>query len=443
MKSSDRAYWVAWSQIHGVGPVLLMRLYRHFSSVEAAWCATPADLLAVEGIGLQTASAIAHARSTIQPDQLLIRHEQENPNFWTPADEHYPQLLLEIPDPPPVLYYRGQILPGENRGIIPMISIVGTRKPSEYGRRWTRRIARTLAQAGFSVVSGLAMGVDAIAHHSCLECNGRTIAVVGTGVNIAYPWTNRQLAAAIAERGLIVSEYPMGTKPAAAHFPRRNRIIAGLCRATLVLEAPVKSGALITARVANEYGRDVYALPGSLDEHRAEGCLRLMSQGAHTILSETYLLEMLGAIPKLKEPSAERFNQRHQSQQRSSTRMAHQPHLAKNDTQTDSPAASGLRSPGVMLPGLKTNAGDDFGLIEHMALSSAPSQTAATVIPPPMELDANTQSVWNAIPLNTAISLDAIVQSCQLPTGDVLASLSQLELLGLVRQSAGMMYQRD
>lgn len=394
MKSSDRAYWVAWSQINGVGPVLLMRLYRHFSSVEAAWYATPAELLAVEGIGLQTASAIAQSRSNIQPDPLLARHEQENPQFWTPADGHYPRLLLEIPDPPPVLYYRGQMVPAENRGVIPMIAIVGTRQPSEYGRRWTRRITRALAQAGFSVVSGLAMGIDAIAHQSCLESNGRTIAVVGTGVNIAYPLINRQLAAVIAERGLIVSEYPMGTKPAAPNFPRRNRIIAGLSRATLVLEAPVKSGALITARVANEYGRDVYALPGSLDDHRAIGCLWLMSQGAHTILSETYLLERLGAIPKL-------------------------------------------------------NACSDLEMAEQAPFNPFPAQDSPIVSHPPVvnrppiDLDPNSQKVWDAIPLQTSISLDAIVQSCQLPTGDVLASLSQLELLGWVLQSAGMMYQRD
>lgn len=380
-----------------------MRLYRHFLSVEAAWRATPAELLAVEGIGLQTAEAISQSRSTIQPDQLLTHHEQENPNFWTPADEHYPQLLLETPDPPPVLYYRGQVVPEENQGDMPMIAIVGTRKPSEYGRRWTRRISWALTQAGFSVVSGLAMGIDAIAHQSCLETNGRTIAVVGTGVNIAYPWTNRQLAAAIAEKGLIISEYPIGTKPAAPHFPRRNRIIAGLSRATLVLEAPMKSGALITARVANEYGRDVYALPGSLDEHRAKGCLWLMSQGAHTILSEAHLLEMLGAIPKLDTLTEERFNQ-----------------------------------------GKVLSTGTDFALnTDQQMVNLEPAQVKSIVMSTSIDLDPKSQKVWEAIPHHAPISLDSIVASCQLPTGEVLASLSQLELMGLILQFAGMMYQRD
>lgn len=408
-----------------------MRLYRHFLSVEAAWQASPADLLAVEGIGLQTASAIAQSRDAIDPAELLARHEQENPNFWTPTDENYPRLLLEIPDPPPVLYYRGTVVPAEIQGTAPMIAMVGTRTPSDYGRRWTRRIARTLTKAGFCIVSGLAMGVDAIAHQSCLDSNGRTIAVVGTGVNIAYPWTNRQLATAIAERGLIVSEYPMGTKPAASNFPRRNRIIAGLCRATLVLEAPIKSGALITARVANEYGRDVYALPGSLDEHRAQGCLWLMSQGAHTILSEANLLEALGAIPNLNALPEERFNvePKQEFPQPLPQSLPKPLPIRGNSPQTRS-MATDISKP---VPSLSNVPPAD----------PLPSPPASPPASPPIELDSKSQSVWDSIPLNDSISLDAIVQCCQLPTGDVLASLSQLELLGLVIQSAGMMYQRD
>ena len=417
MKSSDRAYWVAWSQVNGVGPTLLMRLYRHFSSVETAWGASPSDLLAVEGIGLQTASAIAQARDAIDPATASSTHEQENPNFWTPTDTHYPRLLLEIPDPPPVLYYRGQVIPEENQGTRPTIAIVGTRSPSDYGRRWTRRIARALAQAGFSVVSGLAMGVDAIAHHSCLDVNGRTVAVVGTGVNIAYPWSNRKLAATIAERGLIVSEYPIGTKPAAPHFPQRNRIIAGLSRATLVLEAPIKSGALITARIANEYCRDVYALPGSLDEERAHGCLRLMSQGAHTILGETSLLEMLGAIPNLHTESDILFNQ--SKHQRSGTELGQK--------------TQALR------PNSATNSGPPF----PQPSAFTPSPEAHSPSEPSIPLDPKARKVWDALPLHGPMPLDTIVETCQCPTGEILATLSQLELMGLVLQSPGMLYQRE
>ena len=300
----ERACWLAWSQVTGVGPTLIMRLKQHFGSLVEAWEASPIELETVEGFGRQTAKAVAERRSHLNPEALLRQHEQENPHFWTPADANYPRLLLEIPDPPPVLYYRGQVHPEENRGLIAGIAIVGTRDPSEYGRRWTRKISTALAQAGFTVVSGLAEGVDTEAHRSCLNAGGRTIAVLGTGVNITYPWSNHALAKQITKQGLLVSEYPAGTQPDRVNFPRRNRIIAGLCRVTLVLEAPQKSGALITARLANDYGRDIYVLPGSLDNPRAIGCLELLNQGAHVILSEDKLLEMLGTLPQLHANSA-------------------------------------------------------------------------------------------------------------------------------------------
>ena len=295
----ERAFWLAWSQVAGVGAILIRRLSDRFGSLEKAWEAEPHELLAVDGLGLQTASAIAIDRQRINPEKLLHQHEQENPHFWTPAEAEYPHLLLEIPDPPPVLYYQGVVEPLENRGAIPAIAIVGTRDPSDYGRRWTRKLSVALAQAGFLVVSGLADGIDTEAHASCLNAGGRTIAVMGTGVDVVYPFSNRSLAQRIAKQGLLLSEYPVGTQPDRVNFPRRNRIIAGLSRATLVLEAPQKSGALITARLANDYSRDVYVLPGSLDNKRCRGCLDLLYQGAHAILGEAHLLELLEALPRL------------------------------------------------------------------------------------------------------------------------------------------------
>jgi DNA processing protein len=296
----ERAFWLAWSRINGIGPILLKRLEKHFGSLVTAWDATPGDLMAVEGLGVQTAECIVAERRQIDPIALLRQHERENPRFWTPADPEYPRLLLELPDPPSTLYYRGNPDPQENRGLVPMIGIVGTRAPSVYGRQWTRRVTKALVENGFTVVSGLAEGIDTEAHRSCVEADGRTIAVMGTGVDIAYPWFNRNLYRQILQSGLVVSEYPAGTQPDRIHFPRRNRIIAGLCRALVVMEAPQKSGALITAHLANEYGRDVYVLPGSLDNPKAIGCLNLLNHGAQVILSESHLLEMLGTIPQLQ-----------------------------------------------------------------------------------------------------------------------------------------------
>ncbi|MEO0410104.1 MAG: DNA-processing protein DprA, partial [Cyanobacteria bacterium P01_A01_bin.135] len=188
----------------------------------------------------------------------------------------------------------------ENQAQALGVAIVGTRQPTEYGRRWTYRIAQALARAGVTVISGLADGIDAIAHQAALEVGGRTLAVMGTGVNLVYPRRNRALAERILSQGLLLSEYPTGTPPDRTRFPQRNRIIAGLSRAVLILEAPQKSGALITARVANEYARDVYALPGSLDNPKSSGCLALIERGASMILGEAALLEALGAIPAIE-----------------------------------------------------------------------------------------------------------------------------------------------
>ena len=296
---AERAFWLAWSQIPGIGPILIKRLQQQFDTLAAAWQAQPRQLGQVEGFGQNIVQKVVQERSRLDPETFLQEHQQKNPNFWTPVDPEYPRLLLETPSPPPVLYYQGVVDPQENLGIRPAVGIVGTREPSEYGKRWTRKISTALAKKGFTVVSGMAQGIDTEAHRACVDAGGRTLAVLGTGVDIVYPPRNRNLYEDIQKQGLVLSEYPAGTQPDRSHFPRRNRIIAGLSRAVLVMEAPTKSGALITANVANDFCRDVYVLPGSLDNPNAIGCLGLLSRGAHVILNEGHLLEMLGAIPQL------------------------------------------------------------------------------------------------------------------------------------------------
>ena len=226
----------------GLEPFRFDGLDEHFGSLQSAWEASYDELLAVGGIGDQIAARVVKDRRRFDPEALLEQHQQANPNFWTPIDSDYPRWLLEIPDAPPVLYYQGRVEPLENQGIQPAVAIVGTRKPSDYGRRWARRLSAALAQAGVTVVSGLADGIDTEAHQSCLDAGGRTIAVMGTGLDVVYPQFNRALAEQIARQGLLLSEYSVGTATDRGHFPRRNRIIAGLCRATLVIEAPQKSG---------------------------------------------------------------------------------------------------------------------------------------------------------------------------------------------------------
>ncbi|MDB9458223.1 DNA-processing protein DprA [Dolichospermum circinale CS-1225] len=296
----ERKYWLAWSQISGVGPILIQRLQQHFSNLETAWKASPGELRKVEGFGIQTLEKVIQQKSRLNPEQLLTQHQQINPHFWTPADPEYPQLLREIPTPPPLLYYRGVIDLQENSGQKPLVGIVGTRQPTEYGIKWTRQISTALAKNGFTVVSGMAEGIDTESHSATLKAGGRTIAVMGTGVDVIYPHKNRDLYQQILKSGIVISEYPAKTPPNRTHFPRRNRIIAGLSRAVLVMEAPLKSGALITATYANEFNRDVYALPGKIDDQPSQGCLKLISQGAGLINHQlNELLIMLGAIPQI------------------------------------------------------------------------------------------------------------------------------------------------
>ena len=297
--NSERAYWLAWSQMKGVGSILLKRLHHHFGSLEAAWHADGSDLLTVDGIGLTLASDVIQQRLVTDPFSALGQFEQQHPNFWTPADEAYPPLLYEITDPPPLLFYRGQTELINAVQTFPSVGIVGTRSPSAYGQRWTCRLTQQLVAHDVMIISGLAAGIDRWAHQQALENEGLTIAVLGTGVDQAYPWSNRTLQAKVAERGLLLSEHPNGTPPDRTHFPRRNRIIAGLSRAVVVTEAPARSGALITARLANDYGRDVFALPGSLDNPCSRGCLDLISQGAQIILDETTLIRELVQMPQL------------------------------------------------------------------------------------------------------------------------------------------------
>ena len=379
-QKQGRSYWLAWSQILGIGPVLLRRLEQYFGTLEAAWAGSIEELKLVEGLGVQLGQRIVEKRSTINPGEFLEEHSIRNPHFWTPADPDYPRLLLETPNPPSVLYYRGKVKPLENQGVIPAIAIVGTRDPSPYGKKWTQRIATILAKKGFMIVSGMAAGIDTEAHRACLEVGQRTIAVVGTGVDIAYPPRNQGLYRDIVKQGLVVSEYPQGTPPDRTHFPQRNRIIAGLCRAILVMEAPTKSGALITAYIANEYNRDIYVLPGSLDNEKSLGCLGLVSRGAQLILGEEQLLEMLGDLPNL-DPLG-------------STQPATQQEL-------------------------------------FSALNPAVAQ-----LPP------NLAKVLQVISIEV-ITFDAIVQTLQTSAAEVAGALLQLELMGLVTQLPGMRYQRN
>lgn len=304
----EKIYWLAWSKIKGLGAVSLKRIYDYFGNLELSWKTNSQELMKIEGIGKKLCLYIEEEKRKINPEELYLKHLEKNPLFWNPHESEYPQLLLEIPSPPPILYYQGQVNRRENQGLSPLIAIVGTRKPTEHGKRWTYNISKALGENGFTVVSGLAEGIDTVAHRGCLDGGGRTIAVLGNGLERVYPANNRQLMTEIAEKGLILTEYEYGSIPERGNFPARNRIVAGLCRAVLVMEAPEKSGALITARYANEFNRDVYTLPNTPDNVKARGCLRLIHNGAEVIITPEELLSSLGVIPHFESSQLSLFS---------------------------------------------------------------------------------------------------------------------------------------
>ena len=416
--ATERAYWLAWSQIKQVGPVAIKRLWEHFGSLEVAWRSPTSELLAVDGIGLLTAEKIASQRPQLDPDKLLAQHEEKNQSFWTPADADYPALLFAINDPPPVLYYRGNLRLNAMPNVL-TVGMVGTRRPSPYGQRWTQKISRYLTKEGATIVSGLAAGIDTAAHESCLNNRGLTVAVLGTGVDKIYPYQNRALYEQIVATGLVVSEYPDGTGPDKTHFPQRNRIIAGLSRATLVMEAPTRSGALITSRLANDYCREVYALPCGLDNSVGLGCLDLIAQGAQMILGEESLAAALAALPPIDEAASNgRVEQRSKGD------------AAKEDTAREDAANSGL------LNGRRQNRTASKTAKTGAALDLSPATTADVC-----NLSPALSQVLSAVSIEPTV-LDRIVQLAQLETGSVLAALTQLEMMGLVSQLPGMQYQR-
>lgn len=265
---------IALSLVPGVGSARVRRLVMKFERAELALAAPERALASIAGIGAQTAAAIARFDGEAEVDEQVRRAIQTEARMVTSWDNNFPTILQEIYDPPAFFWVKGTLRAEEQA-----ISIVGTRRPSDYGRRTAHTLARELAAIGFTIVSGLAYGIDAAAHKGALEAGGRTIAVLGSGIDRIYPARNASLARDIIERGAVVSEFPMGTKPDAGNFPRRNRLVSGLSRGTLVVEAFQDGGALITARLALEQNREVFAIPGSIMSKSSEGTNRLIQQG--------------------------------------------------------------------------------------------------------------------------------------------------------------------
>ena len=291
-KNSDLKYWVAFSCISKIGPQRFNKLYKYFESMQSAWSASTDDFYKA-GLDEKTISEIFLKRNEINPAKEMQKVEKEGISVLTLADKEYPKLLKEIYNPPALLYYRGKLLPEQDEF---SIAVVGTRKFSNYGKQTTSQITRGLTNAGMVIVSGLALGVDALAHEACLEAGGRTIAVLGSGLDTQsiYPSYNRYLVEKIvASGGLVLSEFPIGTQPLRFNFPQRNRIVSGLSKGVLVIEAPEDSGALLTAQNALDQNREVFAVPGSIYNENSIGPNNLIKLGAKMVTKAEDVLETL------------------------------------------------------------------------------------------------------------------------------------------------------
>ncbi|HET9589328.1 MAG TPA: DNA-processing protein DprA [Anaerolineales bacterium] len=296
----DKRYWIGFNLIKGIGAVRMQALIQHFGDLEVAWKASPGEL-AEAGLGAKVIERILQARAEIDLEKLWARIEAQGITILTWEDDNYPGRLREIDQPPPVLYVRGEYLPDD----LFAVAIVGTRRVTAYGRQITEELASFLAANGITVISGLARGVDAIAHQTTLKAGGRTIAVLGSGVDKIYPPEHRGLAERMTGRGAVISDYAPGTPPDASNFPPRNRIISGLSLAVVVVEAGETSGALITAEFAAEQGREVFAVPGSILAPQSKGTNKLIQRGALPLLSMNDLMQALD-LTRMGEQKAAR-----------------------------------------------------------------------------------------------------------------------------------------
>lgn len=283
--------WLALRHAPGIGPLIFRRLIDRFGSPENVFCAQRAELMEVEGISTKSVDAVLNGPQTAWAQKEVARCRSFDYRIITLKDKEYPAWLARIFDPPSHLYAFGRQLTQK-----PAIAVVGTRNPTRYGLSMARRLSAELVDMGFAVISGLARGIDSAAHKGALDAGGTTIAVLGSGLSVIYPPENKKLYFDISKKGTIVSELPVDELPNSYNFPARNRIISGMSFGTVVVEAAKKSGSLITARMAAEQGREVFAVPGNINSFKSTGTHELLKQGARLVESGRDVIEELAPL---------------------------------------------------------------------------------------------------------------------------------------------------
>ncbi len=391
----NKIYWLALSLVQGVGAILFKRLIEAFGSPRNVFEASPEALQQVEGVGAKTAY---HIKAFFKTDTLrkqLQLLEKHRVHFVTFNDSSYPELLRNIFDPPPVLYVKGTFSERDRLAV----AVVGSRKSSSYGRLTAEKICVDLVSRGVTIVSGLARGIDSFAHRGALKGGGRTIAVLGNGVDYIYPRENRKLYEEIVEKGAVISEFPLGTPPDRKNFPVRNRIISGLSLGVVVVEASDQSGALITADQALEQGREVLAIPGNISSYTSRGTHRLIKQGAKLVETAEDILEELSLFRR-----------------EAGTQIQSLPSNPSRPVSIRSPERKRPTSSSTLLKGETT---------------------------PPLEDLTEDERLVYAVIDSEPLHIDEIVHRLQRPTGFVLGVLMMLEMKNKIKQLSGKMFIRS
>ena len=392
--------------VPGVGSVILWRLLRRFGNSDGVLGATAAELTTVKGVSPEKAELVLMA-GRFDPRPEMEKAARAGVDIIPYDDPEYPKPLLHSFDPPVTLYVRGRLIPDDQVAI----GIVGTRRATPYGRDSALNLSSALARGGYTIVSGLARGIDTFAHIGAMNAGGRTVGVLGCGFDHMYPEENRDLALEMTRNGAVITEFPMATSPSRETFPTRNRIIAGMSLGLLVIEAPLRSGSLITARLANEIGRTVFAIPGRVGDAGSEGCNKLIRDGATMVTVVDDIFHELN--PSLPLPELPRREERAAATKKEDKRdgelFDRKPAAAPIRT---SPPAPALAEPG-----------------------AAYGQSTA----PKPKLTPEQQKILGAI-TGDWLNIDEIVEKTDVPTGKASAALAMLKLLRLVEQGPGQTY---
>ncbi len=308
--NKELAYWVATSAIGGVGTVTFSYLRKSFKTLKKFWEADNGEINKLK-IDTKTKASIIDFRNNIDPQIYLEKVYAMGIKVVSMVDREYPANLRQINGCPPVLYYKGTILPSDDLAV----AVVGSRNATPYGRQVTERLVFDLVKNWLTIVSGLARGIDSVAHRAALDSNGRTIAVLGCGVDLIYPAENKKLAEEIARSGAVVSEFPLGFPPVQSNFAARNRIISGISLGVLVTEAAIDSGSMITAGCAADQGREVFAVPGPITAKTAEGVNKLIKEGVHPTTEVADVLEVLDIERKKQQEISRAFLRKSKKQE--------------------------------------------------------------------------------------------------------------------------------